>query len=202
MEELSLLLALVIGFTHAFEADHLIAVGNLVTQRNRWQQAVKDGVYWGLGHTSTILLIGMAMILGRAAIPPEVFGWLEALVGVMLILLGLWRLSSTFKLRQQEGEVHNHDHRLAYGVGLIHGLAGSGAVILLVLTQIEDTWYGLLYLFLFGMGSVGGMLLAAGLLSLPYAKAVLKRPKLQATLVVLSALICVAYGGYVVLDHL
>ncbi len=204
MEELTILLAAVIGFTHAFEADHLVAVSSLVTRRDRMDMAMKDGAFWGLGHSSTILLIGMVVILGRAAIPESVFGYLEGAVGLMLILLGVGRLYSAYKNRGHVLALFDptHTHGLAYGVGLVHGLAGSGALILVVLAQVEGTWNGLLYLLVFGLGSVVGMLLAAGALSLPFSRKVLQRPALQYGLVIASGLLCVGYGGYVLFENL
>ncbi|MEL7163549.1 MAG: urease accessory protein [Bacteroidota bacterium] len=202
--ELSLLLALFIGFTHAFEADHLVAVGNLVTRRNRLALAMKDGVYWGLGHSSTILLIGMVVILGRTAVSETVFGYLEAGVGVMLIGLGGWRLFRAYHKRHAPRELTSdeHDHGLAYGVGLVHGLAGSGALILLVLANVDSTWYGLLYLLTFGLGSVGGMLVAAGVLGLPFSRRVLQHSALQLGLVIVSSLLCAGYGAYVLYENM
>ena len=203
-EELSIFLAMTIGFTHAFEADHLVAVGSLVTRRDRLGLAVKDGMYWGLGHSSTILLIGMAVILGRAAISERVFTWLEAGVGVMLIILGLWRLRKAYLKRERAEALTSRegDHQLAYGVGLIHGLAGSGALILLVVANTADVWEGLLYLLTFGLGSVGGMLVAAGVLSLPFSRKLLRSPGPQFALVLLSSLLCVGYGGWVLIENL
>ena len=61
-----LLIAAAIGFGHAFEADHLVAVGNIVTKREKPVLALKDGMYWGLGHTSTIVLIGLLIIVGKS----------------------------------------------------------------------------------------------------------------------------------------
>lgn len=203
-EELSILLAVVIGFTHAFEADHLVAVGNIVTLRDRLDLAMKDGMFWGLGHSSTILLVGMAVIVGRAAIAEQVFTRLEAGVGLMLIVLGLWRLVRAYCKRKQGEELtdQDHSHELAYGVGLIHGLAGSGALILLVVANTETVWNGVLYLLVFGLGSVGGMLVAAGILGLPFFRKILRQPALQFGLVVLSSLLCVGYGGWIMYENL
>lgn len=202
-EELSLLLAATIGFTHAFEADHLVAVGNLVTRRDRVDLAMKDGVYWGLGHSSTILLIGMVVILGRAAISEQVFGYLEAVVGLMLILLGLRRLYQVYHNRKQtENSVdHTDTHGLAYGVGLVHGLAGSGALILLVLANVEEAWEGLFYLLIFGLSSAVGMLVAAGALSLPFSRRALSHGTTQLVLIVVSSALCIGYGGYVIFEN-
>ena len=89
---LPLLFAAVVGFGHAFEADHLVAVGNIATKRNNMNLAIKDGIYWGLGHTSTIFLIGLIIIVGKATFLDGYFGYFEAGVGLMLVLLGLYRL--------------------------------------------------------------------------------------------------------------
>ncbi|MEQ8704433.1 MAG: urease accessory protein [Phaeodactylibacter sp.] len=202
-EELTIFLAAIIGFTHAFEADHLVAVGNLVTRRDRVNLAMKDGVYWGLGHSSTIMLIGMAVILGRAAISDTVFGYLEATVGLMLVVLGLRRLFQAYQNHDQKGTPidDNHTHGLAYGVGLVHGLAGSGALILLVLANVTGTWEGLLYLLIFGLSSAAGMLVAAGALSLPFARWMLSQGSLQLILIILSSALCIGYGGYVIFEN-
>lgn len=199
-----LLFAAVVGFSHAFEADHLVAVSSIVTKRDRILPAVKDGIYWGLGHTSTIFLIGLIIIIGRATFLNEYFGYFEAAVGLMLIVLGAYRL---YQFRQGSGyheQVHeNHKHHhLAYSVGLIHGLAGSGAMILLVMTEVQGNINSLLYLLIFGLGSVFGMLVAAGLFSLPFSKKITSNELLKMSLVVLSSFLCIGYGMYVMVENL
>lgn len=196
-----LLLALGVGFTHAFEADHLVAVSNIVTRRSNIRLALKDGVFWGLGHTSTILIVGSIFMLGKFALHESNFRFLEAGVGVMLVTLGGIRL---YKLVVPPGIVmahshthitrhphQEHTHGLAYGVGLIHGLAGSGALILSVLTQIKGTGAGMLYLVLFGAGSIVGMMVAAGVFSVPFSIRLLTNPAVRTTLVVLSSMVCI-----------
>ncbi len=91
-----LLFAAVVGFTHAFEADHLLAVSSIVTKRDNWLLAINDGIYWGMGHTSTIFFIGLLMIIGKATFLNGLFGYFEAGVGLMLILLGVFRLYQYF----------------------------------------------------------------------------------------------------------
>ncbi|MDR2148543.1 MAG: hypothetical protein LBE91_19040, partial [Tannerella sp.] len=91
MEQLSivafLFFALYEGLTHSFEADHILAVTNIVSQRTKIFPALKDGIFWGLGHTSTIFLIGILMILFKVNIPEKSFSYFEAGVGLMLILV-------------------------------------------------------------------------------------------------------------------
>lgn len=195
-----LLFAAVVGFSHAFEADHLVAVSNIVTRRDKLLLAVKDGVYWGLGHTSTILLIGIIIILGKATFLNGYFGYFEAGVGLMLILLGIYRLYRHHRSTEDTID-HSDSHHLAYGVGLIHGLAGSGAMILLVMSQIQSELNSMIYLLIFGIGSVVGMLVAAGVLGMPFAKAIFRNAQLQSLLILASSILCIGYGGYVFFEN-
>lgn len=225
MMSFPLILTLYVGFTHAFETDHLLAVGNIVLGRSNIKMSLKDGVAWGLGHTTTILLVGMLLLLFRINIAEHYFRYLEASVGLMLVLLGFYRLSKLLKenkivlhshthqhsirdahkhlhIHVGELEKHRHPHKLAYGVGLVHGLAGSGALILMVMAQINEPVMGLMYLFIFGMGSVGGMLLAAGLFNLPFSKKLLHSEIVQVILITVSGMLCVGYGTWVVYQNL
>lgn len=199
-----LLFAAVVGFSHAFEADHLVAVSNIVTKRDRLIHAIKDGIYWGLGHSSTIFAIGLLIIVGKATFLNGYFGYLEALVGFMLIGLGAFRFYRLFGEKAADSKPHYHQegHGLAYGVGLIHGLAGSGAMVLLVMSEIKGNWDSMIYLLIFGLGSVAGMLLAAGLFSLPFSKRMADKPALQQALTALSSLLCIGYGCLVVYENI
>ncbi|MCO6488018.1 MAG: urease accessory protein [Phaeodactylibacter sp.] len=198
-----LLFAAVVGFSHAFEADHLVAVSSIVTRRDKLALAVKDGIYWGAGHTSTIVLIGLLIIVGRVTFPDGYFGYFEAAVGLMLVALGAWRLCNYFRTRRQNSEWMDaaDNHHLAYGVGLVHGLAGSGAMILLVMTEIQSNFSSMIYLLIFGIGSIAGMLVAAGIFSLPFSRRITGNQSLQLGLIVASSLLCIGYGAYVFLEN-
>lgn len=201
-----LLFAGVVGFTHAFEIDHLLAVSSIVTRRNSFVTAIKDGIFWGLGHTSTILAVGMVMLVARYMIAEHTFQYFEACVGVMLVLLGLQRIWKTWQHEQNHAHAHQHaephGHKLAYGVGLVHGLAGSGTLILLVMSQLQTAWEGITYLLIFGIGSIAGMLLASGLFSLPFSMKIADKPRLQKGLVLLSSLLCIGFGCKVIFENL
>lgn len=200
---LPLLFAAVVGFGHAFEADHLVAVSNIVTRRNNLAHAIRDGIYWGLGHTSTIFLLGLLVIVGRVTFLEGYFGYFEALVGMMLVVLGFVRILPYLSRRSHRHKLEkDHNHHMAYGVGLVHGLAGSGAMILLVMTEVQGSFHSLLYLLIFGIGSVAGMLLAAGIFSLPFSRRISNNEVLQMGLVIFSSLLCIGYGGYIVFENL
>lgn len=193
-------LSIYAGLEHAFEADHLLAVNTLVSHRENLKQSLKDGIFWGIGHTTTIFLVGILMIGFKLNIGENIFKNFEAGVGIMLIFLGIYRMSKLYFPKQ-----HNHTHntsRAAFGVGLIHGLAGSGALVVLVISQMKTPFEGLMYILIFGLGSIFGMFLAAYLFSIPYTKSLLKSKKLQASLVIISSLLCIIYGGKVVYENL
>lgn len=199
------------GFTHAFETDHLLAVSSIVTRRERLRQAARDGIYWGLGHSSTILLIGLLLILLKMHISENAFRYLEACVGVMLIVLAVFRIRRLFRSGEAQGKhVHVHEdeagqaggHRLAYSVGLVHGLAGSGALVALVLTQMRTPLEGILYLLVFGVGSVAGMWLAASIFSVPFSMRVMRTRWLQPVLVAFSSVLCIVFGTLILYENL
>lgn len=220
-----LLLAALVGFRHAFETDHLLAVGNIVTKRNSIFLAIKDGTFWGLGHTSSILVVGIIMLMLRWAIPPHYFQSLEGAVGVMIILLGVFRLVQFFRqhpVRIHKHE-HNHDghthshvhvhrddtkqhahqhlHKLSYGVGIIHGLAGSGVLIAAAMATMKTAGSSLMFLVIFSLGCMAGMALAAALLGLPFSKKLQSFVKVQQLLVITSCLVCILLGGKIMIEN-
>ncbi|MCJ8164229.1 HupE/UreJ family protein [Pontibacter sp. E15-1] len=195
---LPLLFAAVVGVGHAFEADHLLAVGNIITRRDSVMLALKDGLFWGLGHTTTLVLVGGVVLLSRVTFLTS--GYFEAFVGFVLVVMGLSRLLKKQPL--PKAGASRYQHSMAYSVGLLHGLAGSGALVLLVLSELQDPYLGVTYLLLFGIGSMLGMLVAAWLFSVPYTR----RMKLNGTLrfgaVVVSSLVCIVYGGWMMYQNL
>jgi cytochrome c biogenesis protein CcdA len=206
MDITPLLAATTIGFSHAFEADHLVAVSNIVTRRNNVLLALKDGIFWGLGHTSTILLVGSIFILGKFAFNENSFRYFEAFVGFMLIVLGLYRLLKIYQNPYiKPHHLHSpqtHNHKLAYGIGLIHGLAGSGALTLTILTTIKGSLNGILYLIIFGLGSVAGMMLAAGFFSVPFSQKLMNNSTIRLILTVFSSVLCIGLGYFVIYKNL
>jgi len=213
-----LLLTIYAGFSHAFETDHLLAVSNIVSQRNSVLKALKDGVFWGLGHTSTILVVGVVMLLLRVQVNPVYFHYMEAGVGIMLIVLGVYRLVK-LKAALADGTFSQHSHPhgkkvtvtcagvkklhfVSYSIGLVHGLAGSGELVLLVMLQIASPQSGLLYLLIFGIGSIFGMLVAAAMFSLPFSKKILQARVLQIILILLSSVLSIAFGSTVMYKSL
>jgi sulfite exporter TauE/SafE len=186
-------LGLILGIKHALDADHLIAVSTIVSEHKSLKWASLIGAFWGLGHTTTLCVVGLLVIGLRLTIPPKLALGLEFLVALMLVILGLnilWRSFGVeqihlhthahnpeshthFHLHGGREEDHGHAHpfkamRKPFFVGMVHGLAGSAALMLLVLTTIPAPLAGLAYIVIFGVGSVGGMLLLSSMIGLPF----------------------------------
>jgi len=178
-------LGFLLGMQHALEADHIAAVSSIAARRSRVGDIVRHGLTWGLGHTLTLFAFaGAAILLGRA-IPESVARPIEAAVGIMLVGLGahvLWRLWRDrvhfHRHGHGDGTVHIHAHSHArdsvphvsavhahaHGfrwrtllVGLMHGMAGSAALLVLAVSQASSPALGLGYVALFGIGSMIGM---------------------------------------------
>lgn len=157
---LSILVAgLLLGLRHATDPDHVVAVTTIVSRRRSLRSAGLVGTAWGIGHTLTILVVGGAIVLFRLTIPPRVELALEMVVALMLIVLGIANLS---------GEREQAESRARpLIVGVVHGLAGSAAVGLLVLTLIDSAVLAMAYLVLFGAGTIAGMMLMTVAIALP-----------------------------------
>lgn len=186
-------LGLILGIKHALDADHVIAVSTIVSEHQSLKWASLIGAFWGLGHTVTLFVVGLLVIGLRLTIPPRAALGLEFLVALMLVALGvsiLWRsfqaerlhlhahahnpeTHAHFHLHESREEEHGHPHpfssmRKPFLIGMVHGLAGSAALMLLVLTTIPSPLAGLAYILIFGVGSVGGMLVLSSMIGLPF----------------------------------
>ena len=157
-----LLIGFVLGMRHATDADHVVAVTTIVSDQPSLLRASAVGALWGIGHSITILLVGGAIILFRVGIPPRIGLAMEFAVAVMLIVLGAFNLSG-----RQVASARSSARPVI--VGLVHGLAGSAFVALLVVAAVPGPWLGLLYLALFGIGTIAGMGLITMAIAMPSA---------------------------------
>jgi len=172
---------ILLGMQHATDADHLAAISTMVSQTRRPLDALKVGVAWGLGHTTTLVLMGVLVLVAKVPLPEQVVSALELTVGVVLVVLGvrvLRRIATPTKdehraVHLHADESHTHlaraDRWRAYVIGCLHGLAGSGALMLLIVSTFEHSLAGLVYVLVFGFGTLLGMGLMSTLLSLPFA---------------------------------
>ena len=220
-----LTLGLVLGLKHAVEADHLAAVTAIVSERKSLLSSTLVGGLWGIGHTIPILLVGLAVIILRVEIKERVGLSLEFCVGLMLIALGahaLWKLKRGKRLHlhthQHGGHLHVHPHyhdkdkphdeahthhgfRLGLRplfVGMMHGLAGSAALVPLVVAEIRSPLVGMFYMLVFGCGSIGGMMLMSSLVGLPLHLTAAKFTRFNYALRALAGIFSVGFGLFMV----
>jgi ABC-type nickel/cobalt efflux system permease component RcnA len=190
-------LGFLVGMRHALEADHLAAVATLARESRGVRESAFRGAVWGLGHTLTLFLVGGVCLLLGGVMPDGFARAAEAGVGAMLVVLGVQvfvRMRSqgvhVHAHRHDDGTVHLHAHshppaadhpaehrhshrtsfpRRALVIGLVHGLAGSAALLLLALETTTSPWVGLLYIGVFGLGSVIGMAVLSAAIAVPFA---------------------------------
>jgi high-affinity nickel-transport protein len=208
---------------HATDADHVVAVSNIVVRHRSIGSAARVGFFWGLGHTLTVFAVGSAIILFNLAISSRIEQAMEFCVALMLALLGIVTLSRVRRevhdvvgpslaggasvagggsvvgarlplqplhLHASGVRVYVHAHGPAgehgwpwrpsgilrypalrpLGIGVVHGLAGSAAVALLVLAQIHEPGWAVAYLLLFGVGTTAGMMLITSVLAIPFLR--------------------------------
>lgn len=184
-----LALGFVLGIKHAIEPDHVIAVSTIASQSKKLWRSSLAGVYWGIGHTLTLFIVGMTVIFMKAEISEKWAMSLEFVVGIMLVYLGissilsLKKMGATTHTHQDFHEDHFHMHpvkpssehkhqHISYWksmfIGIVHGLAGSAAMVVLTMATVDSVWQGALYMIVFGMGTIAGMLLSTTLIGIPF----------------------------------
>lgn len=202
MESLAIF-GLIVGMRHALEADHLSAVASLVANGASGRGAVALGALWGLGHAATLLAVGGLVLAGGMRLPQVWSALLELLVGLMLLGLGVDVLRRHLARHStRKPEARNYVPRArAFAVGIVHGLAGSAALMLLIAGNSATLGQGILDLVLFGIGSMGGMALLSLILSLSLHYASARARVLGGSFVVLVGLTTAALGAGLAFQH-
>ncbi len=192
-----LLLGFLAGLKHALEADHVAAVASLASNTTSVREGLALGATWGLGHTIALFVFGSVVLMIDTMVPERLALTLEFFVGCMLVFMGGAVIKEIIKKRihlhahrhadgvthlhfhshvqdkvDHQGKPHQHTHsrqfsRRALMVGMMHGTAGSAALILLSLNSVSSTGTGLVYIFLFGVGSIIGMALLSTMMVIP-----------------------------------
>src|SRR2546422_9084737 len=174
-------LGLLLGFRHAFEPDHLAAVSTLATRQGRLLDACRLGLAWALGHTASVGVVVGAIILFGLHLPDRLWPAADLLVALLLIGLGgsvilryargRWHLHVHTHAAGPHLHLHSHAHgaehahahprgdaRRLLGFGLLHGLAGSAAILVLLVAAAPTRAAQLAYFVAFASGTMIGML--------------------------------------------
>ncbi|HEX6240659.1 MAG TPA: hypothetical protein VFZ61_07195 [Polyangiales bacterium] len=182
----SLELALVLGLRHALEADHVAAVGTLIDPSVGARSIAATAARWALGHAATLVTLGASLIVLGLSLPDRFELIAELTVAAVLVLLGAWRL-------KPHAGAHSSIERGAFAVGVLHGLSGSGPLVLLAMSTLHHKPYALLYLSLVALGTLLGMVGVAALFALPLSRLAAKR-QLQRAIEVVAGVASIAAG--------
>ena len=221
-------LGLFLGMRHSTDPDHVVAVSTIASRERSIAQGALIGVLWGIGHTLTIFLVGSAIILFGLVIPPRVGLSMEFSVALMLILLGLLNLTGALRWlnarfarvgrdNPPQSETSGSGSKamggsidsflIRYGsyqvfrplvIGLVHGLAGSAAVALLVLSTIRSPLWAIAYLLVFGIGTIIGMMLMTSAMAIPVVYTGRNFAAAGRYLAPISGVVSMAFGFFLV----
>ena len=221
-----LLFGFLLGLKHAVEADHLAAVSTIVAERKNLWTSMFIGGFWGVGHTITLLIIGALVVFLKFQISESLEAKLEAFVGAMLVILGLNALRKLFQkekihVHTHEHEGHEHTHIHTHSdekaeethhfmkfsprsilVGMVHGVAGSAGLMLLIVPAIKSSAVALLYILVFGIGSIGGMMLMSLLIGLPLHFTAGKFKILNKGILALAGIFSFGLGAFIIYEKL
>lgn len=221
----TLTLGFILGLRHALDPDHLAAVSTFVTEERNLLRSSMVGIYWGMGHTAALLTFGSALLVFRFVVAPRTSQFLEFLVGCMLVILGLRvlfqaRKSAALHVHTHEhgGSEHSHlhlhlgqgshehqHHTLRFGkrpfvVGVVHGLAGTAAVLLVVVGAIPSLILAWGTILIFGVGTIGGMMAMSILMSVPLALAAGRWLVMERAIRLAAGLFSLGFGAFLAWD--
>jgi len=224
----ALALGLILGFRHALDPDHVVAVSTIVGEYRNPFRSFWVGISWGLGHTTTLFIVGIVIIALKLAIPERLILIFEGAVALMLVGLGVQVI---YSIRKKKVHQHNHGHEeddhshfhshaenpadstehpeskgigrpffrtKSYVIGTIHGLAGSAALTLIILASIESTLAGLGYILLFGLGSVVSMGVVTIFISFPFVFSANRSANLNRYIKMVAGVFSILFGGFLI----
>ena len=155
-----LAIGFMLGMRHALDPDHVVAVTTIVSREQSFRRAQMIGAMWGIGHSATVFLVGGTIAAFRVVVPPNLALALEMCVAIMLIGLGIANLRA-------KSTVERVGNARPLTVGFVHGLAGSAFAAVLISSTISEPWLASWYLFLFALGTIGGMMLLTSAIAMP-----------------------------------
>lgn len=149
-----LVLGIALGVRHALDADHVATIANVVVARPGVLTALRTALFWGVGHSISFLLVGLAVVLLRLQVPPGLELFVDLAIAASLLVLGGIQILNAYRNQLHAAPIHP---TRPLALGGMHGLAGSAAIALLALTTIRSEAQAIIYLLSFCVGTIAGM---------------------------------------------
>jgi ABC-type nickel/cobalt efflux system permease component RcnA len=214
-----------LGLAHAVDPDHIVAVSALLCKNANLRRSVLSATAWGAGHSATLLVVGVLVLALRVVIPPDVVRFFEFAAAVMLIVMGAWVLTPFIRGRRgyhghahvhphthvdDEGKTytHIHSHEDSHGhlrsvfTGFLQGLAGSAAIMLVTLTTVDSVELGLVFILIFGVGLILGMVGVAYVISCVMTFTATRLERAHEKIQGVTGTISIAFGVFLALQVL
>jgi high-affinity nickel permease len=172
-------IAFLLGLRHASDPDHLVAVTSLVAaEGGDTRKAARIGAWWGVGHAAALLVIGVPLIAFKTQLPAWLESGAEKAIGTLILVLAArviykWARGDYRATAHAHADGHRNRRHLSKGdghrhvkvrtpaqalsIGLLHGLAGTGAVVLLLIAALPSRLEAGLALAVFAPMSIASM---------------------------------------------
>ena len=213
---LILTVGLMLGLEHAFEPDHVVAVTTIVSNIKGVRKSLALGTIWGLGHTITILIAGTIVLALKIMIPESMTRLFMIIAGIMLIVLGAYVIKEllterAYSLNPKNGvpslltpqpkvaTKYDHAHKSLIS-GIIQGLGGSATIMLVVLSTVDSVMMGMIFMALFGLGVILGMLTYGALIGGFITYTTLHTNKIHVVIRAITSCVSIGFGIYIIVN--
>ena len=215
-----LLTGLGLGFAHSLDPDHVVAVSTLLCNNKSIRKSITSATVWGVGHSTVLFIIGLLVLTLSLVIPQSVLRLFDSAAGVLLIILGALVIRPLIAERIRPNQInheHTHSHQQTHPyshphdrtkdnhhghahlhksalTGALQGLGGSAALMLVTLSTVNSVGVGLVFICLFGMGVILGMIGIACLVGSVMAYTASNLEKVHKIIKALTGSVSIVFG--------
>jgi ABC-type nickel/cobalt efflux system permease component RcnA len=223
-----LLTGLGLGLAHSLDPDHVVAVSTLLCNNKSLRKSITSATVWGVGHSSVLFVIGLLVLAFSVVIHPAILKLFDAAAGVLLIILGAYVLKPLIlqkfrpnQISHEHSHIHPHAHPHSHPhnhegdeqhshahlhksalTGALQGLGGSAALMLVTLSTVNSVEVGVLFIFIFGIGVILGMVGIACLVGSVMAYTASNLEKVHSAIQAITGLASVAFGVVIIVTAL
>lgn len=150
--------AFCLGCIHAMDADHVCTVSSVIFNKKPFRELMNLAYKWALGHSFTLFCLASLMYIMKSGIDLFQFSWGERIVGLAMIALSSWILFNEFKRNKEPHEAHNFSGKTLFGIGVLHGAAGTAAILIMIPVALAGSFFSVMgYVLFFSAGMILAM---------------------------------------------